>query len=210
MENIDRIWCWFNSFALCTQRYPYLYNRIETSLNHPQLQGKQWIGEELSKLKIDTHFKNTAIIGGWYCHYLAYVLDPYTDYMCNYDIDPDACEISKTFNRYQEHKFTAIPKDLCLDELCESHTKYGNIELVVNTSCEHMPPMTFMRNRIESQTENLPIYILQSTDEDKYPDHINCVKDENELAEQAEIINIYYKGCKILSNGMKRFMVIGQ
>ena len=210
MENIDRIWCWINSFALCTQRYPYLYNRIETSFNYPQLQGKQWIGDELSKLKIDTHFKNTAIIGGWYCHYLAYILEPYTDYMCNYDIDPDACEISKTFNRYIENKFSAIPNDLGMDLFWDEHLKKGEIDLIVNTSCEHMPPMRYIRNTIEAQLDLPPIYILQSTDEDKYSDHINCVRDENELAEQAEIINIYYKGCKTLSNGMKRFMVIGQ
>ena len=32
-----------------------------------------------------------------------------------------------------------------------------------------------------------PIYVLQSTDEDKYEDHINCVSGPEELAKQAKI-----------------------
>ena len=52
--------------------------------------------------------------------------------------------------------------------------------------------------------------MLQSTDEDKYEDHINCVKSPEELAEQAGINNAYYMGTKVLNNGMKRFMVIGK
>jgi len=208
MEEIDRLYCWFNTVSICRTRYPYLIDRIETSLNHPQLQGKHWIGEKLNELNLGK-FENTAIIGGWYCHYLAYVLSDHTDYMCNYDIDPEACEISKTFNRYQEDKFTANPADLGLDLFWDEHLNKGNIELIVNTSCEHMPPFHMMKDKIESQT-NSPLYILQSTDEDKYPDHINCVIDEDELIEQSGIEDIYYKGCKTLSNGMKRFMVIGQ
>ena len=50
----------------------------------------------------------------------------------------------------------------------------------------------------------------QSTDEDKYEDHINCVSGPEELAKQAELINVVYSGTKILANGMNRFMVIGK
>ena len=54
------------------------------------------------------------------------------------------------------------------------------------------------------------MYVLQSTDEDKYDDHINCVRDPEELADQSSMSHIYYSGTKTLSNGMKRFMVIGR
>jgi len=53
-------------------------------------------------------------------------------------------------------------------------------------------------------------YVLQSTDDDQYDDHINCVKDEFYLAEQAHIVDIKFMGSKKLSNGMTRFMVIGR
>jgi len=51
---------------------------------------------------------------------------------------------------------------------------------------------------------------LQSTNEDKYEDHINCVSGPEELAEQAEFVDIMYSGTKVLDNGMNRFMVIGK
>ena len=54
------------------------------------------------------------------------------------------------------------------------------------------------------------MYVLQSTDEKKYRDHINTVKNVEELIEQAKITRVWYKGSKVLANGMNRFMVIGK
>ena len=204
----ERLACWFNSLKLCLDRYPYLDKRLYVSLTQQHAEGKLWIKEKLYDLGM--HFDNTIIVGGWYCQYLAYALSEYTDYMCNYEIDPDAVNISKTFNRYQKDKFSAKQKDLNIEYLDGAHFEMGRIELVVNTSCEHMFPMSHMRTRIEKQMAHTPLYVLQSTDEDKYVDHINCVRDPEELAEQANITHIYYSGTKTLCNGMKRFMVIGR
>ena len=55
-----------------------------------------------------------------------------------------------------------------------------------------------------------PIYILQSTNDTKYDDHINCVNSAEELIEQADLKEIYFSGLKVLDNGMTRFMVIGK
>jgi hypothetical protein len=44
------------------------------------------------------------------------------------------------------------------------------------------------------------VYVLQSTNEDKYEDHINCVSGPEELAEQAEFVDIMYSGTKVLDN----------
>ena len=54
------------------------------------------------------------------------------------------------------------------------------------------------------------IYVLQSSDDDQYDDHINCVQSVDELADQADMIDIMYSGKKKLMNGMTRFMVIGR
>lgn len=204
----ERLACWFNSLTLCKERYPFVADRIDVSLILPHAEGKLWIKEQLDELGII--FENTAIVGGWFCQYLAYALSNHTEYMCNYEIDPYAVEISKTFNRYQSDKFTSSEKDLNIQDLCSQHLSHGNIELFVNTSCEHMFPMRHMRKRVEEQIEDVPMYVLQSTDEDKYDDHINCVRDPEELADQSSMSHIYYSGTKTLSNGMKRFMVIGR
>ena len=52
-------------------------------------------------------------------------------------------------------------------------------------------------------------YILQSTNEKKYVDHINCVNSAEELSQQSEMKEVLYQGEKLLNNGMTRFMVIG-
>ena len=38
--------------------------------------------------------------------------------------------------------------------------------------------------------------MLQSTNENKYEDHINCVNGPEELAEQIELVDIMYSGAK--------------
>ena len=52
-------------------------------------------------------------------------------------------------------------------------------------------------------------FVLQSTNEDKFDDHINCVNNTKELAEQGELKQVLYEGQLTLDNGMTRFMVIG-
>ena len=54
------------------------------------------------------------------------------------------------------------------------------------------------------------MYILQSSNDTQYDDHINCVNDADELADQANLVDILYAGEKLLPNGMTRFMVIGR
>ena len=82
-------------------------------------------------------------------------------------------------------------------------------DLVINTSCEHMFPMRKFLKMNRGFLDN-PIYVLQSTDDDQYDDHINCVSSPDELAEQANFVDVLYSGTKILDNGMNRFMIIGK
>ena len=82
-----------------------------------------------------------------------------------------------------------------------------DFDIIINCSCEHMYPMTkFYEWNPELQD---PIYVLQSTDDDQYDDHINCVGSPQELADQAKIAHVLYADTLRLSNGMNRFMVIG-
>ena len=208
MESIESIANWFDTYYICVNRYPFAVDRIKHSFSSTQLESKQWLGNELTNL--NTQFTNTAIVGGWYCHFLAHMLNPHTQYMCNYETDPYAALISKTFNRHIKDKFTSSVKDLHMEKFFNQHVDKGPIDLVVNTSCAHMHPFWLMREKIESQLDNIPLYVLQSTDHESYRDHINCVSGPDELADQARIVHVEYMGTKVLSNGMKRFMVIGK
>ncbi len=81
-------------------------------------------------------------------------------------------------------------------------------DFIINTSCEHMFPMTRFKQLNRGLFNNV-VYVLQSTNDDQYDDHINCVSSPEELAEQADIVP-EYMGSLTLSNGMERFMVIGR
>ena len=189
---------------------PYLLKRVLDSMNQSQLESKLWIIQELIKLEIEP--KRVAILAGWYSQYIIPLLIEHgVEFIYNFEIDRDAKDISYKFNkRYKDQeKYECHITDIMFKEIWRKEENYGAFDVLINTSCEHMFPMRRFRELNKNLSGN-PIYVLQSTNEDKYEDHINCVSGPEELAEQAELINVVYSGTKVLDNGMKRFMVIGK
>lgn len=189
---------------------PYLLKRVLDSMNQSQLESKLWIIQELIKLEIKP--KRVAILAGWYSQYIIPLLIEHgVEFIYNFEIDRDAKDISYKFNkRYKDQeKYECHITDIMFKEIEGKEKNHGAFDVLINTSCEHMFPMRRFRELNKKLSGN-PIYVLQSTNEDKYEDHINCVSGPEELAEQAELINVVYSGTKILDNGMKRFMVIGK
>ena len=189
---------------------PYLLKRVLDSMNRSQLESKLWIIQELIKLEIKP--KRVAILAGWYSQYIIPLLIEHgVEFIYNFEIDRDAKDISYKFNkRYKDQeKYQCHITDIMFKEIWRKEENYGAFDVLINTSCEHMFPMRRFRELNKNLSGNL-IYVLQSTNEDKYEDHINCVSGPEELAEQAELINVVYSGTKVLDNGMKRFMVIGK
>ena len=126
--------------------------------------------------------------------------------------DIDSKMISYKFNKTykDEGKFFTSARNLfSVYEFLEGrHQQNGPVDLLINPSCEHM---YYMKDLLKKQFKYArPLCVFQSTDNDEYDDHINCVKDPEELADQANLIDIKYMGTKKLSNGMNRFMVIGR
>lgn len=201
---------WSRAFTVTMMEKPWSRERIKNSMTSSQLESKLYLGTELEK--IGTGFNNVAVIGGWYCHFLSAVLIDNLNckFVCNYEIDKDAQMISYKFNRrYKEaDRYKAHQRNLFLQNLRTDELERGPIDLVVNTSCEHMFNMSAIKEK-HFYSYN-PLFVLQSTDNDEYDDHINCVSSAEELAEQAGLIHIEYMGSKVLSNGMTRFMVIGR
>ena len=155
-------------------------------------------------MSVDISSKNVALLGGWFAHIITTLLmdEVNVDTVTNFEIDQDAKFISYKFNRRYKPNYKAKRKNITISSLNE------NFDLIINTSCEHMFPMWKFRE-LNPQLKN-SWYVLQSTDDDQYDDHINCVKDEFHLAEQAKIVDVLYSGTKVLDNGMNRFMVIGR
>jgi hypothetical protein len=181
----------------------YVFKRVMDSMNESQLESKLWLVQELVKLDIKP--KKVAILAGWFAQYIVSLLyDNFESIECvkNFEIDQDVKDISYKYNkRYKDsNKYQFSIKDVMMQTMEE------DFDLIINCACEHMYPMTKF---YELNPHIKGLYVLHSTDDDQYDDHINCVGSPEELAEQANIINVLYSGQKLLSNGMNRFMVIG-
>ncbi len=196
---------WFRGMAETQRQYPWMFKRIVDATTVSQAQSKLWLISELIKHKEIVN--DVALLGGWFAHIISPLLIDELDvkHIMNYEIDKDAGLISYKFNRRFKHThYNNKTKNIMIHPL----SKGDNPDTVINTSCEHMFPMWKFKE-LNPNLGNV-LYVLQSTDDNQYDDHINCVSSPDELADQAKLIDVYYTGTKVLDNGMKRFMVIGR
>ena len=185
--------------------YPHQFRRTLDASTASQLESKLWAVDELFKLPDSIERQRVALLGGWFANFITPLLidNLNASIVFNYEIDNDAKDISYKYNkRYKDsNKYQCSIKDVMMKTLED------DFDIIINCSCEHMYPMTkFYEWNPELQD---PLYVLQSTDDDQYDDHINCVGSPEELSEQAKIAEVLYSGTKVLPNGMNRFMVIG-
>ena len=196
---------WKQASADVRKNYPHQFRRTLDASTSSQLESKLWVVDELLKLPDTIEHLRVALLGGWFANFITPLLidELYVSTVFNYEIDNDVKEISYKYNkRYKDsNKYQCSIKDIMMKTLEE------DFDIIINCACEHMYPMTkFYEWNPELQD---PLYVLQSTDDDQYDDHINCVGSPEELADQAKIAEVLYTGTKVLSNGMNRFMVIG-
>ena len=189
----------------------YLRKRVLDSMNESQLVSKMWLVEELSNLNVKP--VNISLLAGWFAQYIVPLLyDNFEsiEWIENFEMDRDIKNIAYKFNkRYKDDKkYKVSIKNVMFDNL--AGLSDPNFDTVINCSCEHMYPMSKFRELSNTGVNSNALYVLQSSDDTQYDDHINCVKDADELAEQANLIDIMYAGEKLLPNGMTRFMVIGR
>ena len=194
--------------------YKHCIKRIRDASTSSQLQSKLWLVSEIVNLGINV--ERVALLAGWYANFITPLLvdELGVKYILNLDIDPDVKTLTYKFNkRYKIDKDHTKNQDVVCLYRCEIHDvmfepiNYGDLDLVINASCEHMFPMSRFRKLNKSKNY---IYVLQSTDDEQWDDHINCVSSPEELADQAEIVDVMYSGEMKLSNGMTRYMVIGR
>ena len=204
---------WKQAVVDVERYYPHQMKRTLDASIPSQLESKLWVVDELKKIEDRFDLQpNIALIGGWFANYLTPLLidNLNASKVINHEIDNDAKDISYKYNkRYKDTgQYQCLIKDAMMKELDEI------FDIVINTSCEHMFPMKRFVE-MNKQTlpfngeQNNPLYVLQSTNDDQYDDHINCVSSPEELAEQAGIVP-EYMGSLTLSSGMERFMVIGR
>ena len=195
---------WKQASADVRKDYPHQFRRTLDASTASQLESKLWVIDELFKLPDSIERQRVALLGGWFANFITPLLidNLNASIVFNYEIDNDAKDISYKYNkRYKDsNKYQCSIKDIMIKSLED------DFDIIINCSCEHMYPMTEF---YEQSPQEDALYVLQSTDDDQYDDHINCVGSSEELSEQAHIIDVLSSGTKVLSSGMNRFMVIG-
>jgi|TARA_X000001382_G_scaffold52825_1_gene36011 hypothetical protein len=189
----------------------YLRKRVADSMNESQLVSKLWLVEELSNLNVKP--VNISLLAGWFAQYIVPLLYDNiesVEWIENFEMDRDIKRVAYKFNtRYKkEDKYKVSIRNVMFGNLISLSSP--TFDTVINCSCEHMYPMSKFKKLKNTGVDDNALYILQSSNDTQYDDHINCVNDADELADQANLIDILYAGEKLLPNGMTRFMVIGR
>ena len=209
--DMEKARSWKKLIISLHENYPQYRRSIASATSVAQLESKIWVIDELNSLNIKPNV--VGILGGWYSNFLTPLLlsNLGVDFVWNFEMDKDSKEISYKFNHSyrKEKRYECHITNIMFKGICKREEKYGKFDLIINTSCEHMFHMRRFRELNEELSDNT-IYVLQSTDDDQYDDHINCVINPEELAKQANFTELLYSGTKVLNSGMTRFMVIGK
>ena len=189
----------------------YLHKRVLDSMNESQLVSKMWLVQELLNLNIKPI--NVSLLAGWFAQYtVPLLIDNFKtiEWIENFEMDRGIKNVAYKFNkRYKDDKkYKVSIKNVMFDNLISLSSP--NFDTVINCSCEHMYPMSKFRELSNNGANSNALYVLQSSNDTQYDDHINCVEDADELAEQANLMDVMYAGERLLANGMTRFMVIGK
>ena len=172
------------------------------SFSPNQFKSKEMLIKMVNDLNMVDSNSEIVILGGWYGSILIPAFK-YVKRITLIDLNDQVIGLAKRrlFNHYDNVDF--ITSDVWNENRLG---RIQNANLIINTSCEHMYPM----KKIKELNPDLKAwFVLQSTNEDKFDDHINCVNSTKELAEQGGLKQILYEGQITLDNGMTRFMVIG-
>ena len=182
------------------KKFPHRAVDIAQSYDWKQLQCKEWLCDNLELFIPEFEGKRIYIAGGWYGNVLLPELKkiyPKTEIRLH-DIDKEAIGICK--NIFFKDDTSIKP------ELVDS-SDYFYKYFLINTSCEHMPPLSIKRAKPGGPAKT---YVaLQSNDYFGIEGHVNCVRSATELAEQYKVKEIYYQGSMTFDK-YTRYMVIGK
>ena len=220
---VDRI-AKFIDFFTFSSKTDMLLPDLGDFLSRGQVKSKLWLVTELAKI-IEGKLGNVVFYGGWY-NFNAYFLFDQFDVNKIFTIDldktvEDPCNVLYREEK-QQGKFESLTADVAdlkwnNKELYvsqkdwikhhpeyESHLDYtiGKINMVINTSCEHMDNTWF---------ENLPegtFVVLHQNDYFENPQHSNCCKDLDEVKQKYPMQSIFYEG-ELDTHLYNRFMLIG-
>lgn len=187
---------WFN------RRHPEKINEFVKSVSPKQIWCKKWLVDQLTEIPHD--FKNIHLYGGWFGYPLIDMLNKQYNInsLTNIDCDKFATSVCYNFKNYFNHHFVKTSTR----DLVTTGGIFKDIDLVINTSSEHMPDLPKLINN-KSYNKSC-VFALQSNNMFDIDDHTNCVNSKEELIEKSGLNKILYSGTQNMET-YSRFMVIG-
>lgn len=182
---------------------------LANALNHKQVASKSWLVRELSGAG-GTPLQHVLVVGGWLGVLSAMLLDRVPDQVLRVttlDIDPRCRPVAETLNSraLSDGRFRAVTADMTAAPLTELAGSWPPIDLVINTSFEHLPDP---RRWLERLPRGMRV-VIQSNDYVREPDHVSCVPDLAAFKAQTQLSEIEREGSLRLKN-YTRFMLIGR
>jgi len=167
------------------------------SFRGKQIESKQWLVN-----KIGFSPKNILILGSWYGTVLPVLLKE------KFDVDSIDCVDSDGSVLIGAEIFTELMGYDYVKHYTQDAKNYLSVygvddyDLVINTSCEHMP--FDMKDVIESG----PVYALESNNYYGIDGHVNCKDSLAEFEKSTGLSNVFVSEEKDMEN-YTRYLVIG-
>lgn len=183
-----------NALYSSDAEYAPRYDEFRDMFSSGQIRSKEWAVQEL--LNLDLHFHSASIMGCWYGTLGVMLKNAFPKLFLELvDIDP-RCE------KFNEKIFYDIP--FVNLHTMDMYDWQGTEDLVINTSCEHIPDIRDWLLFLEEGTTVL----LQSNNYFGGSGHINCSKSLHEFEIQTGLKNIHYSG-ELIMPMYTRYMIIG-
>lgn len=204
---------WGMALEKIQHEMPHKHEDFRKSMNPNTMDAAVWMMEELVKHLDDKKEYNIIVLNSW----LGFPLVPLicenvkVKHMDLIDIDDEALELSKVFNKYYVDQGVDI-NHLCLDIPFAFHDINAlDTDIVISLGCEQMYPLRDLRTANKDC-----LFALQSSNVIQEMYGINCVDSIEGHLENTGISNVLYKGVAEQSyynwEGkvfFDRFMVIG-
>lgn len=180
---------------------------LANAFNQKQIACKTWLTGELGRL--ERSFQHVLVVGGWLGVLPAILLERMPDrvrHVTTLDIDPRCKPVAETLNAgaLANGRFRAITADMMQSDLVTLAGSSPPIDLLINTSCEHLADVRGWLDRLPRGM----FVALQSNDYVREPEHVSSVPDLAAFKAQTRLAGIVHEGELPLKN-YTRFMLIG-
>jgi len=170
------------------------YDEFRDMFSSGQIRSKEWAVSELQNLNIDIY--SAAIMGCWFGTLGLMLKNQFPKLSLELiDIDP-RCQ------KFNEKIFYDIPNVRLHTQ--DMYDWQVNEDLVINTSCEHIPDLEDWLLFMPDNT----MVLLQSNNYLNGNGHINCVDSLEEFIDKAALKTKLYS-CELIMPMYTRYMIIG-